>query len=167
MTAIISACGTYRYTLERPVRNHVLTAKPRTILWVMLNPSTADANQDDPTIRQCLAFSERWGFDRLLVGNLFAYRATKPTALWSAHKSGTNIIGESAAKADEHLNHLANRADRVVIAWGAHAERMPERANHVQSMLMRGHELYALGWTKLGHPWHPLMRAHNLELLRC
>jgi hypothetical protein len=164
MTAVISKCGLYRYTLERGTRDSILRCvEPLTILWVMLNPSTADAEKDDPTIRGCKRYSAQWGFDRMLVGNLFAYRTPSPWALWASHKHGVDVVGPEN---DEHLNQLALRADRVVVAWGAQAEQWPERAEAVENLLLRHRELYTLGFTKLGHPRHPLYQPSDLELQR-
>src|SRR5258707_10232275 len=103
--AHFSADGRYRYVLWREGRNHPAPAKwrwwkddngkpvvdgagkpigePETVLFVMLNPSTADGQGDDPTIRKCVGFAQRWGYDRMKVVNLFAYRATDPRMLLS------------------------------------------------------------------------------------
>lgn len=74
--AYISKCGTYRYKLWRIWDDSLPKA-----LFVMLNPSTADGNQDDPTIRRCINFAKSWGYGGIYVGNLFAYRATNPKEL--------------------------------------------------------------------------------------
>ena len=71
--ADISPDGLYRYSLSRR-----LTAGNRTVLFVGLNPSTADATADDPTIRRCAGFARSWSFDWLLMGNLYALRSTDP-----------------------------------------------------------------------------------------
>lgn len=74
--AIISECGKYRYQLWRIWDD----TKPK-VLFIMHNPSTADANEDDPTIRRCIGFAKRWGYGGIYVGNLFAFRATDPKDL--------------------------------------------------------------------------------------
>jgi hypothetical protein len=74
-TAVLSDCGTYRYRLGRR------WAEGPVDVWIMLNPSTADATVDDRTIRRCMEFSRRWGAGALVVGNLFALRATDPAEL--------------------------------------------------------------------------------------
>ena len=74
--ATISDCGKYRYWLTRIWNDSKLK-----ILWIMLNPSTADENEDDPTIRRCIGFAKQWGYGGICVANLYAYRATDKTAL--------------------------------------------------------------------------------------
>ncbi|HEY0684696.1 MAG TPA: DUF1643 domain-containing protein [Steroidobacter sp.] len=160
MTAVFSACGTYRYTLERP-----LTPKPLSwLLWVMLNPSTADAATDDATIRRVIGFTRSWGYQGALVGNLYAFRATNPADLWAYKRGGGDIVGPEN---DEHINDLLRRASRVVIAWGAHASRDPKRAEHIEKLLKRRREVHALGFTARGEPLHPLRQPADLQLVRC
>ena len=67
--AELSACGKYRYRLSR-----IWDDKKPLVLFIMLNPSTADAEQDDPTIRRCIAFAKNWGYGGFMAGNLFAFR---------------------------------------------------------------------------------------------
>ena len=79
MSAIISPCGRYRYVLKRNLPQAIRWVKP--CLFVMLNPSVADAELDDPTIRRCIGFAKREGCTELTVVNLFAYRSTDPEGL--------------------------------------------------------------------------------------
>lgn len=161
MTAVISSCGLYRYRLERVVQDHPLVAKPRTVLWVMLNPSTADAERDDATIRKCRGFSRRWGFHRMLVGNLFAWRATLPADLW-AHKTMHDIIGPET---DARLAVMAAEADQVIYAWGNQAEWWPKRADVVAKTIHSiNPNVYVLGYTASGQPMHPVRLAYAVEL---
>ena len=160
MSAVISECGRYRYSLERIVQAHPLVAKPRTVLWVMLNPSTADAYTDDPTIRKCREFSRRWGFHRMTVGNLFAWRATNPADMW-AHKDMHDIIGP---RTNERLAVMAAEADQVIYAWGNHAEEWPKRADEVARTIREiNPEVYVLGYTASGQPMHPGRIAYATE----
>lgn len=160
MTAVISSCGRYRYTLERPIA----IVPKRWLLWVMLNPSTADATRDDATIRRVIGFTRSWGYDGALVGNLYAFRSTSPAHLFAFQKAGGNIVGPDN---DEHLNRLVSRADCVVIAWGAHAEKNPKRAEYVRQLLSRRLETYALGLAVSGQPVHPLRQPADAQLIRC
>lgn len=149
MSAILSDCGRYRYHLAREV-----DGRPGTILFIMLNPSTADAASDDPTIRRCLDFVRRWERGRLEVVNLFAWRATRVSAL----KKAAAPIGPDN---DRHILDTADRASltqggRVVAAWGAHGHHLG-RADHVRRILAgQGIPLWHLGLTARGLPRHPL-----------
>lgn len=163
MSAVISECGNYRTRLERVVQSHPLVAIPRMILWVMLNPSTADAHKNDQTIRKVLAFSLRWGFHRLMVGNLFAYRSTDPYKLGKLASTGFDIVGPGN---DEELVAMAKKAELVVCAWGAHGETWPERAEAVGKLLVAANpNVKALKFTISGHPYHPLYLPLETELL--
>lgn len=150
--ACIDATGLYRYSLTR-VWNQ---AGPR-VVWVMLNPSTADARLDDPTIRRCLAFSKREGFGALTVVNLFAFRATDPAKLATA----ADPVGPDN---DTHIEDAVRQADKVIAAWGADtAAAKDDRARvlAVCGMVDRVRPLWCLGCTKDGSPRHPLYVPGN------
>lgn len=149
MGAVISDCGRYRYTLER----EWMTGEG-TCLFVMLNPSTADASEDDPTIRRCIGFAQRWGYQRLTVGNLFAFRATDPRKLVQVKDPGgpDNHL---------HLGRLAAEADRVVAAWGAFPAAGQDYLAAVLSEV--DSDLVCLGTTKNGSPRHPLYVRGDFE----
>src|SRR3990167_7612004 len=78
-SAIISPCGSYRYTLHRPIPSILRWVKP--LLCIMVNPSTADATKEDPTVRRCIGFAKDMGATSLTVVNLFAFRSASPKAL--------------------------------------------------------------------------------------
>ncbi len=141
MSAILSPCGRYRYSLTRTF----FTGRGR-VLFVMLNPSTADAEIDDPTIRRCIGFARRWGFQELAVANLFAWRATDPRELRQA-------VDPVGPENDRHLMRLSGCADAVIAAWGARGN-YHNRAAEVLGLLEGAIE--HLGLTKQGHPKHPL-----------
>jgi hypothetical protein len=143
--AVLSPCGTYRYSLTRQWKESGQLAG-----WIMLNPSTADANVDDPTIRRCISFSAAWGCSGLVVRNLFALRSTDPRGL-AAH---ADPVGPDN---DEHLRACAD--DQVtIVAWGTSGGQLTaDRAEHVLAMLRAaGVEPICLGMTKNGAPRHPL-----------
>lgn len=142
--AVISACGLYRYCLTREWGDAV---RRRVALWVMLNPSTADALQDDPTTRRCIGYSKAWGFDGLIVVNLYAYRATQPAELWKA----PDPVGPDN---DDYILASAARASIIIAAWGSNAN--PERAAKVSTLLRQRGRLHALALTKDRKPKHPL-----------
>lgn len=144
--AIISECGQYRYRLWRRWES----CAPR-LAWVMLNPSTADAEQDDPTIRRCIGFAKAWGYGSITVVNVYALRSTDPAALAQA----SDPFGPEN---DWHLRDVILGSSGAVAAWGAH----PGATEAFRAFLRRTSEVNAagglvtLGMTKSGHPRHPL-----------
>ncbi len=149
-SAELSPCGRYRYLLTR-----TQLMGSGTCLFVMLNPSTADHTVDDQTIRQCIGFSAAWGYQRLEVVNLFAWRATLPRDMYAA----IDPIGPAG---DDWILRAARGADRIVCAWGEHG-RHRGRGEAVRGLLQgHGHTLHHLGLTK-GHaqPRHPLYLARD------
>jgi hypothetical protein len=151
--ADISECSRYRWSLYR-CWNHALPL----LGWIMLNPSTADASVDDPTIRRCIGFARDWGFGGIEVRNLFAWRATDPSALREA-------IDPVGVRNDEAINGLAILCPKIVCAWGAHPFAR-QRANQVaQSLRHRNAHTVCLGMTKGGCPKHPLCVPSDAETL--
>ncbi|WP_434922712.1 DUF1643 domain-containing protein [Glutamicibacter sp. PAEs-4] len=140
--AEISNDGRYRYLLGRR-----WDASLPECTFIMLNPSTADARQDDPTIRRCINFAKSYGCGSLLVGNLYAFRATDPRDLFRADDP---VGGEMN---DEVLIDLLARSELVIAAWGAHAH--PSRVAEVLR-LPGAERMLALATTKAGAPRHPL-----------
>lgn len=147
--AVISDCGTYRYHLWRDWSNG---ADCRPLQFVMLNPSTADGEQDDPTIRRCINFAEREGCNAINVANLFAYRATDPK-----HLPRIGAVGDdNDLWLQRYFDVSAAFGTPLVAAWGAH-KAASDRAAIVRSMAAsRGLTFACLGRTKAGHPRHPL-----------
>jgi hypothetical protein len=152
MGAIISVCGRYRYSLTRTLDD----ANQRSILWVMLNPSTADASTDDRTIGRLRGFSQRWGFGAFTVVNLYALRSPNPADLWAAD----DPIGPDN---DSHIERAAMNHETCVVAWGGNAES--EHAAAVHSVLARFHDhVMCLGVVASGAPKHPLYVHSETEL---
>lgn len=152
--AMISEDGRYRYTLEREWDR----AKP-TAVFVMLNPSTADANADDPTIRRCRGFAQALGYGGLVVANLFAYRATDPSDL-------LYVEDPVGPENDAMILALAARGDgRVICAWGAGGTLL-QRGRTVLAMLRKaGYTPMRLGEpTNGGSPRHPLYLPRTAQL---
>lgn len=144
--ASFSPCRRYRYSLGR---TWDFDLKP--VLFVGLNPSTADETEDDPTIRRCIRFACDWGYGGVLMGNLFAFRATDPKEM----KLALDPVGE---RNDHWLQHMAGMAGLVVAAWGAHGDHRGRAQAVVDSGALGSFTV--LGLTKDGHPRHPLyMRA--------
>jgi hypothetical protein len=135
----------YRYTLWREWGN-------KTVAFIGLNPSTADENIDDPTIRRCINFAKSWGFGRMVMLNLFAFRATDPRDM----KACQEPIGPEN---DKTLEGVSYSSDLVVCAWGVHGAHI-DRGDEVTGMLLRrGIELHCLGRTTKGYPKHPRTSA--------
>jgi hypothetical protein len=149
--ATISPCGLYRYDLRRIWGGPGL----KVVNFVMLNPSTADESEDDPTIRRCIAYAKAWGFGGLSVTNLYAFRATDPGSLWSA----PDPVGPLN---DEFIRRWASTADLVLMAWGNHGVR-GGRGNAVMKLLkpLSGRSCY-LKITGNGQPGHPLYLPSRL-----
>jgi hypothetical protein len=124
----------------------------------MLNPSTADDIVDDATVRRCVGFAKRWGFDGLVVTNLFAYRATDPKELraLAARDLALAIGGEN----EEHLRREADGACVVVCAWGDNCDAVPRRDADVVGML-KAHDLLCIRRTVKGNPAHPVRERYT------
>lgn len=118
------------------------------MLFLMLNPSTATATDDDPTIRRCIGFARRWGFGALAVGNLFAVRSTDPRCI----RQVANPVGKDN---DEWLQRLRRDSALCVAAWGNHGV-FAGRADAVRRLLA---PLHALKLTQCRQPAHPLYIA--------
>jgi len=134
--------GNYRYNLWRIWDEQL----PR-VLWVMLNPSTADANQNDPTLRRILEFSKQWGYGSLEVVNLYAWRSPDPKTLLSA----SDPVGPLN---NQHIIKAAERVARIVVAWGSHKSTI-NRDREVLALFSH-REVYRLTVTRTGAPGHPL-----------
>lgn len=124
------------------------------VVFIMLNPSTANAFKLDPTVSKCVKFAQRWGADVLEVVNLFAFRSSNPDDLKAATPRGT-------IEEDEAILAACVGPARVIAAWGNHGG-IDGRAAHVHSMLSKERiPLYHLGTTDRGHPLHPLARGKS------
>ena len=148
--ATFSDCRKYRYALSR-----TWNGKKKTILFIGLNPSTADEKIDDPTIRRCINYAQNWGYGSLLMVNLFAYRATMPSEL----KNVKNPIGNDN---DLHIIELSKKADIAVAAWGNEGTLL-NRDKEVKKILPN---LMCLKINKSGQPAHPLYQKKDLKLIK-
>jgi len=153
MSAIISDDGLYRYRLERE-----LSGSDDTTVIIMVNPSTADATANDATIRKLIGFGQRNDWGRIIVGNLFAYRATDVRELGK-------IADPVGPDNDRYLSAMMAEADRVIYAWGPVAKQPKfwrRRWRTVDDIVRSaGHMSLSIGEpAKCGHPRHPLMLAY-------
>ncbi len=167
-SARFSACGRYRYSLTRR------WAPGGTVVFILLNPSTADGQRDDPTIRRCMGLARGWGFGAVEVVNLFAWRATRPRDLRRALAAAAGSDGGAANR--RAVLRAVRRADLVVAAWGNHgawqgagptllaqlvgAGLGPRRGPVGSARVLR---LACLGWTRLGHPRHVLYLRRDVR----
>lgn len=148
--AILSQDRNYRYSLWRRWDKN----KPY-VLFIGLNPSTADEKEDDPTIKRCINFASDWGYGAIYMANLFAWRATKRKDML-IQKEPIGIDN------DMHLQDLARKAGLIVCAWGAdgiHQQRDVKVKN-----LLSAHKLMCLEKNKNGTPKHPLYIKANEKL---
>lgn len=143
--AIFSLGRRYRYLLRRRVGFGETVC-----LFIMLNPSTADETQEDPTVRRCMDFAQRWGFGILEVVNLFGLRSTDPAMLRTVN---VEPVGPDN---DYWILSRAMQAARIVCAWGNHGSFDGRSAHVVAMMVAAGVELMHFGLTKCREPRHPL-----------
>lgn len=152
--AAISDCGRYRYLLWRQWTPP--EPRPKRLLWLLLNPSTADGERTDATLRKLIAFTRAWGFGRLDLVNPFALRATDPDELRKVP------LAEAVGPANNAALEMAfETADEVVIGWGDTPRRLKlqARIDEVVAMLTRVRQatyVWCLGTTAAGDPKHPL-----------
>lgn len=153
--AAFSPCGRYRPLLTRD-----LAGGEGTILWIGMNPSTAAADVDDPTVRRETDFSRRWGFQRFVKANVMDFRATQPK----------DLLAEGVTpRSDDNLPIIraeAAKAARIMLAFGALHPRLAHFGTEVVAALREdGRELLCLGLTKAGAPRHPLYMRKDCEPL--
>lgn len=150
-TATISPCGKYRYSLGRK------WAEGPHALFVMLNPSTADASKDDATVRRCIKFAMNWELCGLRVVNLFAFRATKPADM----KKAEDPVGPEN---NQFLIKEAGAAEKIVFAWGAQGGY--RKRDLAVRKLLKLHETWYFTLLKGNQPQHPLFVRGDCELKR-
>ena len=146
--AEFSSCGSYRYSLSR-IWDESLSA----VLFIMLNPSSADGTKDDPSIRRCISYAKDWGFGSLFVGNLFALKSTKPTGLLES----TNPEGPENLK---YLLKLSSHCKMIVCAWGNGTILKKLSANSPKNL---NRKLHCLKLSLDGIPCHPLYLPKDLK----
>ena len=149
--ATISPCGRYRSHLSR-----MWDRNKEHALFIMLNPSTADALLDDPTIRRCIGFARAWGCGGVVVTNLFQLRATDPKELLKG-------VELNPPTCDETIDQAMVQTCVTIAAWGALHPKLRYRAGQLDKVAQkRGRQLHSLGVTKDGWPRHPLYLRNGL-----
>jgi hypothetical protein len=156
-SAEFSPCGQYRYVLKR--RNPIPLRWVRPILFIMLNPSTADQDKTDPTVRRCIFYAGRCGGTELTVVNLFALRSTDPKNLLTHPKP----VGPFN---DEKIEKEIDRASKIILAWGSHRLGKVRGKELLEKFgrKMKG-KTFCLARTKDGQPRHPLYLRNDLPLI--
>jgi len=157
-SAVLSEDGHYRYRLER-----WWCRDDSRLVYCMLNPSIADADRDDPTVRKCCGFAVRHGYGGIVIVNLFAYRATNPADLKIAIEAGYSVHGPL------NMNYLraAFVARPVVLAWGHNgASIAPAHCAAIITMAkVEAEQVLVLKWLASGVPAHPLHLPYSCRLM--
>jgi hypothetical protein len=125
------------------------------VTFVMLNPSTADAEKFDPTVRRCFGYACDWGFGSLEVVNLFALRSTYPAVLSKA----ADPVGPEN---DAVILKAVKESDLAIAAWGIHG-KLRGRDREVAELITDVKDLHCIGTTKAGNPLHPLHQPKRLR----
>jgi hypothetical protein len=158
--AIISKCKSYRYWLCREV---LKSEKFKPVVFIMLNPSTADGLKDDPTVRRCVSYVESWKCSHLIIVNIFAYRSTQPCNLWGVDvKDPIGPLNNGAIMTA--LNIAYENEGIVVAAWGEHGSYMSRGETVLKSIYK--YNPFCLKINKSGNPAHPLYQRKDAQLIR-
>ena len=152
-TCVFSPCRTWRYTLRHTWMD-VFDTEERAIVWIGLNPSTADENQLDPTLRRIRGYSKAWGYNTFYMLNIFAFRATDPRNM----RQATDPIGPEN---DRWILETAQSTTRIMCAWGRNGTYLNRQ--HAVVALLKDSGLYYLEKTKDGIPKHPLYLKASLQ----
>jgi len=148
--AIFSDCEKYRYILTRMWDEH-----KSKIVFIGLNPSTANEIKNDPTVTRMIKFAKSWRYGSISVCNLFGFRATFPEDL----KKAQNPVGKEN---DELIIKEIKEADKVIAAWGNHGKFKNRSYEMLQQIA--GDNLYSFGKTNQGEPKHVLYLRNNAEI---
>lgn len=157
-TAVLSQCEKYRYSLTREIS----LLGDKTIAYFGVNPSTADAHSDDPTVRKWIGFSQLNNGRNFIVGNLFAYRAVDVQDL--------NVVSDPVgSENDSHLLQICENADILVPCWGSRRKVPREfhyRLEEVFALLVSSNKpIFTFGFTATGDPLHPLFLPYSTPLV--
>lgn len=152
----------HRFRLDRDLvtdRSHFMSDPYlKNVNFILLNPSTADQDHDDPTIRRCIGFANEWGYESLTITNLFAIRATDPKVL----KQYDFNLTSAHHMNDEAIGLAARDSNHVIVAWGIHGIQDGRGWSVCRLLLNMGIKVEALAVTKWGYPKHPLYLPANL-----
>lgn len=151
--ALMSACSRYRYTLCRSWDNTL-----ETITFVGLNPSTADSNKDDPTIRRLIQYAKDWGYGGFIIVNLFGLRATNPLAVLKTNDP-------DGPENKNWVHYATKNGSMVVCMWGTKGTWFDKDREFTLEFLnkFKGKKLYCFGQNKDGTPKHPLYLSKDIK----
>jgi hypothetical protein len=153
--AVFSECRTYRYRLWE-----IWDRTKPIVLYVMLNPSTADEVKNDPTVERCARRARQLGAGGFRIANIFALRSTDPDALYS-HSSP---VDEHHGKTnDVHIRVAAKASNLVICGWGEHGAFNGRGATVLHNLRMEGIKPHALRMNKSGQPGHPLYIPYSAK----
>ncbi|MBE9061028.1 DUF1643 domain-containing protein [cf. Phormidesmis sp. LEGE 11477] len=153
-TAVFDQTGKYRYCLGRRWQ-----PGGSSVAFVMLNPSQADASRDDPTLRACTQFAQRWQYAALEVVNLFGYRTPHPAQLKQALNQAEDPIGDQN---DRYLLQTVEEADQVVLAWGNWGSLAGRDRTILTLLTPHWAKLTYLQLNRSGQPRHPLYISRSV-----
>lgn len=145
-SAILSADRKYRYVLTR-----IWDETKPTVVFIGLNPSTADEEADDKTIRKCIGYAKRWGYGKLIMANLFAFRSTDPSLL----KRLEDPVGPDN---DSYIQKCVSESNLVIACWGNHGKLL----NRDKVLMDSLPNLVCLKRNKNGTPHHPLYLSKDI-----
>ncbi len=150
-SAVFSPCGVYRYRLDR------FLGGDRPLVGIGLNPSTATAEENDPTLRRDCHFTRAWGFGHFVKLNAYGYKATEPDVMWAADGAGIDIVGPDLAV----VAWARERGGRVWASWGSHigVDRQ------IQLAQMLGEDVWCIKTNLDGSPVHELYQP-NVSVLK-
>ena len=127
--ANISDCGKYRYELHRE-----WDKDKKKVLFIMLNPSTADHVEDDLTTRRCIKYAERWGYGGIMIGNIYAFRAKRPKDLKKWLNDPAIPLDRGYRTNRVHVEEMAQQADMIVCAWGCNHKGIPDWVKEIKNI---------------------------------
>lgn len=162
--ALLSADRIFRYSLER-----VWETKKASLIFVMLNPSTADADLDDPTIRRCMGFARGWGYGGIEVLNLYAFRSPNPQELAKFLRDNArkfSVLNTTNADYMAAAFRSRRRGAKIVCAWGSSIDTMQLGMAACHRAICYGLRPHCLGVNADGQPKHPLYVPATAPLLR-
>ena len=153
--AIFSEDRKYRYILSR-----IWDETKPTVLFIGLNPSTADETEDDPTIRKCINFAKTWGYGGIYMANLFAFRSTNPENL----RNEQDPVGSDN---NSFIKKYLGESERTIVCWG-NKGNINNRSEEVYNLLVNSphhNSLHCLKINQTGEPHHPLYLPLDIEAI--